>query len=139
MSALRSSVRSAALCCGSALVPIFVASCNRSNVHAAEPAIQLTVAPDPPSVGPTTFTLALSDAGGAPIHGAKLSLEATMSHAGMVPVFADPTEREPGVYVAELELTMGGDWILIVEGELAQGGELHRELEVRGVGWKRGS
>lgn len=37
-----------------------------------------------------------------------------MSHAGMVPVLAEARETDPGIYHAEFEWTMAGDWIVTV-------------------------
>ena len=67
------------------------------------------------------------------IDSATLEFEGTMTHPGMMPVFADASETSAGRYEATLEFTMGGDWIIIVRGALPDGSELEREIEVRGV------
>ena len=51
----------------------------------------------------------------------------------MKPVFADAREVEPGKYEAALELTMGGDWFVVVNGTLADGRKLKRKVDVPGV------
>jgi hypothetical protein len=56
-----------------------------------------------------------------------------MNHAGMRPVFADAKEVEPGKYEATLELTMGGDWFVLITGTLPDGRKLHRKVDVPGV------
>ena len=56
-----------------------------------------------------------------PLSGATLTVEGNMTHAGMEPIFATATEVAPGDYRARLEWTMGGEWLLIVHGTLADG------------------
>jgi hypothetical protein len=60
-------------------------------------------------------------------------VEGDMTHPGMVPVFGDARETQPGRYEAPLELTMGGDWVLTVTAELAGGGRLRRQVDLPGV------
>jgi hypothetical protein len=60
-------------------------------------------------------------------------LEGGMSHAGMEPVFATAREVEPGRYEAPLELTMAGDWLVLVDATLRDGRALRRQLKVPGV------
>lgn len=57
-----------------------------------------------------------------------------MSHAGMAPVFADTTEIEPGRYRAVMELSMAGDWIVLVHVILPDKRKLDRQFEIKGVG-----
>jgi hypothetical protein len=96
-------------------------------------AVEVGIDPDPPRLGPATVTLALRDAEGQPISGATVRIEGNMSHAGMVPVFADAAEVAPGRYRAELEFTMGGDWFLLVRADLPDGRSLERTIDVPGV------
>ena len=96
-------------------------------------AIDLSVSPDPPAVGPATLVLTLTDEQGEPISGAELELEGNMSHAGMAPVFAQAEETEPGRYEAPLEFTMGGDWFVIVKATLPDGRALERQIDLPGV------
>jgi hypothetical protein len=51
----------------------------------------------------------------------------------MAPVVADVVERGDGVYDAPLQFTMAGDWILIVSGQLADGSQIKKQIEVAGV------
>ncbi|HEV8577932.1 MAG TPA: FixH family protein [Thermoanaerobaculia bacterium] len=102
--------------------------------EAPEIDLSWTVAPHPPMAGPATFSLTLTDATtGKPLSGAAVRLEADMSHAGMEPVFAAAREVGPGLYEAPLELTMAGDWLVLVDATLRDGRTLQRRLELRGV------
>ena len=53
-----------------------------------------------------------------------------MSHAGMVPVFADAAEVEPGHYRANMELSMAGDWVVLVHMNLAGGEKVDQQFEM---------
>ena len=53
-----------------------------------------------------------------------------MSHAGMSPVSAAAKEVETGKYRGTLELTMAGDWIVLVHITLNDGQKLERQIEV---------
>jgi hypothetical protein len=55
-----------------------------------------------------------------------------MAHAGMKPVFADATE-EVGLYRANLEFTMAGDWFILIDGKLADGRSFRKKIDVKGV------
>ena len=76
----------------------------------------------------------LTNASGTPVAGAHLRLEANMSHAGMAPVFTDAKEIEPGQYRALLELSMAGDWYVVVHVSLTDGRTLDQQFELKGVG-----
>jgi hypothetical protein len=65
--------------------------------------------------------------------GAKLRLEAHMSHPGMTPIAADAIERADGAYETRLTLSMAGDWIFVVSGALADGSRITKRTEVRAV------
>ncbi len=114
------------------------AACRRGQAGTNEPAVVVVeVGPTeggPPVVGtPVTVTVTLRERDGSPVEGAKVSLEATMTHAGMKPVFADATEVAPGRYKAAVEFTMGGDWIIIVRGTLPNGQAFEHTAQVSGV------
>ena len=51
----------------------------------------------------------------------------------MTPVVADLTERTEGVYEARLQLTMAGDWILVVSGQLRDGTHIVKQIDLAGV------
>ncbi|MCP4425999.1 MAG: FixH family protein [Chloroflexi bacterium] len=83
--------------------------------------LNIAVAFESTQVGPTTLTLTLHDADGAPINDAAITVKGDMSHAGMVPVLAKASNGQNGVYEMPFTWTMGGDWIVTVEVELGDG------------------
>jgi len=114
-------------------VTLLIASCSRSVESTAFGTIQHEVSPDPARVGPAMVTLRFSDAAAKPITGARIGIEADMSHAGMSPRFAEATETEPGRYRAHLEFPMAGDWVILLHVALPNGKKLERQIDVRGV------
>ncbi|HEX7334351.1 MAG TPA: FixH family protein [Pyrinomonadaceae bacterium] len=95
--------------------------------------LQYEIAPQPPRVGAATIDLKLTDKNGAPVGGARVDLEGNMSHAGMAPVSVETKEIETGKYRGTLQLTMAGDWIVLVHITLADGQKLQRQIELSGV------
>jgi hypothetical protein len=75
----------------------------------------------------------VTDASGRPLTGARIKVEGNMTHAGMVPAFADATETDPGRYRANLELSMAGDWFVVVHLTLPDGSKVDRQFEIKGV------
>lgn len=96
-------------------------------------ALQYEIAPQPPRVGAATIDLKLTDKNGAAVSGARVDLEGNMSHAGMAPVSGEAKEIETGKYRGTLQLTMAGDWIVLVHITLADGQKLERQIELNGV------
>lgn len=116
------------------MTALVVAGCSRGGSDTAKDVkVDFSVNPDPPKVGSSTATLKLTDKEGNPVKGATLKLEGNMNHAGMKPVFADAKEVDPGKYEATLDLTMGGDWFVLVTGKLPDGRKLRRKLDLPGV------
>jgi len=115
------------------LIP-FLSGCQKAGESLPDIVVEHEITPRPPKVGPAIVTLKLSDSGGSPIKEAQVNLEGNMSHAGMRPVFGEARETEPGRYEAPLELTMGGDWIVIVNITLRDGRKLQRQFEIKAVG-----
>jgi hypothetical protein len=70
---------------------------------------------------------------GRPVEQAEVRLEGNMSHPGMQPVLSTAWEVEPGRYEAPLQLTMGGDWLILVDAKLRDGRMLHRQIPLPGV------
>ena len=93
-----------------------------------------TVEPSPPVArAPITVSVTLQRDDRTPVTGARLRLEAHMSHPGMPPVTVEPVEQARGTYVARVNLTMGGDWTFVVTGELPDGRRFTEQMDVRGV------
>lgn len=96
--------------------------------------ISVNVTPRPPVTGTARVEIVLRDAGGRPLEATAVKLEGNMSHAGMKPSVATVRRSTQGSWVADLELTMGGDWLLLVQAVLADGREIERTVPLRGVG-----
>ncbi|MBK7641518.1 MAG: FixH family protein [Planctomycetes bacterium] len=110
-------------------------ACAPSADASAKVQCSLQLSPSPAHVGPALAELTLSE-DGRPLEQASLTVQGNMNHAGMVPSQARVTELGAGHYKAEFEFTMGGDWILIVDGKLADGRSFERTLPMPGVASK---
>jgi hypothetical protein len=88
-----------------------------------------TLTPDPPRVGPARLVVRLAD-GGQPVRGARVSVEASMSHPGMRPVLADLIEHPGGSYEGSLSFTMGGAWFVLVSGSLSDGRRVAHRIDL---------
>ncbi|MEZ6002863.1 MAG: FixH family protein [Planctomycetota bacterium] len=86
-----------------------------------------------PHVGWVECTVALLNADGTPAQCSEIELEGNMNHAGMVPEFASAEPRGEGVFVAQLEFTMGGDWLIFVRGKSEAGQAFEIVTDVPGV------
>jgi len=116
------------------LLIILAPACGRIQTgqgqDSAEISIELTVEPAQPAVGPSQLIITLTDQTGQPIDNAALEIEGNMTHAGMVPVFAQATGGENGRYTVPFAWTMGGDWSVTVEVSLEDGRIISREFPV---------
>jgi hypothetical protein len=115
------------------LLAVLQAGCRKETGPANDIVVEHLIAPSPPKTGPATITLRLLDSRGVPQAGARISLEGTMTHAGMKPVFSVTREVSPGRYEASLEFTMAGDWIIIIDAALPDGRRIERRVEVKSV------
>jgi hypothetical protein len=95
--------------------------------------LSCTLAPASPAIGPATLTATLRDRAGQPLGGARIRVEGFMSHPGMSPTIVDAVEQRPGVYLASLQFTMRGDWVLLVSATLADGGRVEQRIDVANV------
>jgi hypothetical protein len=119
---------------GVALVAAIVAIAPGCRQPASDVTVTWTLEPAPPVTGARTIArFTLEDGRRQPLRGARLTLEAHMSHPGMTPVTAAVTELDPGMYEAPLRFSMAGDWTLVVTGELADGTRITEHVEVAGV------
>lgn len=97
-------------------------ACGRTNPEAGALDVAWRIVPGAPQVGRESaadVTLRLSN--GDPVLGARMNIEGHMSHPGMAPVIAPLTEAGGGNYHARLILTMSGDWVMYIDGRLANG------------------
>ena len=118
-----------ALCVSLALLQ----GCGRQPASLTDLRFSHVVSPQPPRVGQTVIGLIIRDTSGQPVSGARIKLEANMSHAGMTPAFANATEAAPGHYGARIELSMAGDWIVVAHVTLADGRTVDHQFEIDGV------
>ena len=112
---------------------VFAQACRRQSDSLSNLSIAHKVSPQPPHVGQVTITLSVYDASGEPVSAARINLEGNMSHPGMVPVFADAREMEPGQYLSTMELSMAGDWYVIAHVTLPDGRKLDHQFDIKGV------
>ncbi|MDR8391678.1 FixH family protein [Aliifodinibius sp. S!AR15-10] len=110
-----------------------IAGCQSSVDDHSDVKLNWEIEPDPPSVGMATIDITLRDSTQQLLTGAKVKLEGTMSHPGMKPIQATAEEVEPGHYSAEMEFTMGGDWILLVTSTLPDDRIVERQIKIPGV------
>jgi len=89
--------------------------------------------PSPPAVGRVGLKIVLTDTAGQPVRLGHLEVEGNMNHAGMRPVFTRLEEVEPGRYAGPIEFTMGGDWFLLLSGQIPGGGRFDKKVDVPGV------
>lgn len=112
----------------------FFAGCSRRGSDAAAKAhLEVQFAQGQPAVGANSLTLHLTDHAGRPISLTSPRLEGDMNHAGMKPVFGNLQQPRPGEYTGTIDFTMGGDWILLVSGQTADGGHFETKVDVPGV------
>jgi len=78
-------------------------------------------------------TLRMSNPSGRPVTGARITLEADMSHPGMRPEFGQTTEIETGRYQGRLLFSMAGDWVVLIHITLPGGRTVERQWDVKGV------
>lgn len=86
--------------------------------------VTLTLSPaveGDPVMGPFRWRITLHDESGAPIDDAVITLRGDMNHAGMVPVESAATAEGDGIYTADFEWTMAGEWYVVVTATLPDG------------------
>ncbi len=77
---------------------------------------------------PVDFSFTLKDSAGKNIDAAKIEIEATMNHSGMVPIFTEASFIKDGVYSTRITLTMLGEWILFLTITLPNGETIKKEV-----------
>jgi hypothetical protein len=112
---------------------LFASGCRKPTERQAAVAIEYSISPQPVRVAAAVLAVKLRDTAGAPVPGARVSLEADMSHPGMAPVFDEAREVAPGQYHGSLDFAMPGDWVVLIHVTLPDGRKLEREVSVPGV------
>ena len=100
--------------------------------HRAAQDLRVTLSLDPvtPTAGAAAAVrVTLRDGQARPLRGARLQVEAHMSHPGMAPLVADVFETAEGIYTARLPFSMAGAWTLVVTGVLADGRRVAAHVE----------
>jgi hypothetical protein len=110
-----------------------LAGCPRRGDASPAVTIEHAISPEPPQVGLATVILKLADTAAKPVSGARITVEAEMSHAGMAPVFEEASEIKPGEYRAHLKFAMAGDWVILLHVRLPGGQTLERQFNVDSV------
>jgi hypothetical protein len=113
-------------------ISIVTSSCSRRN-SGTEVDMQTTVTPTPAAVGSATVDVHISDHSHHPLAASRVGIEGTMTHPGMAPSLATAREVEAGHYRAMLDLTMAGDWVIVVNATLANGQHVERTFPLPGV------
>nr|BDT28879.1 FixH family protein [Bacteriovorax sp. HI3] len=77
---------------------------------------------------PVNFTFTLKDKEGKNIENAKIDIEATMNHGGMIPIFTEATYLKDAIYSTRFKLTMLGEWIIFLTITLPDGSVASKEV-----------
>lgn len=93
---------------------MFMTACSGTANSSRTITIEHEISPEPARIGPAVVNFRLVDPAGKTIRGARVAVEADMSHAGMSPVFGEAREIEPGRYQAHLGFEMAGDWVILL-------------------------
>jgi YtkA-like len=112
---------------------LLLVGCRPATDAAEQITIEPSVTPQPARVGGVSIEFKVKDREQRPIAGAHAVVEASMTHPGMTPVFVDAKEIAPGIYSCRIDLSMAGDWIILVHLTLSDGKKVERTFEIRGV------
>jgi hypothetical protein len=99
----------------------------------APPHLTLRWVPSPVVGIESVAEIQLNDAMARPVTGARLRLDAFMTHPGMAPVTASVDEQGSGRYQARVRFSMAGDWVVRLQGARADGRAIDLQEPVRGV------
>ncbi|MEZ4518537.1 MAG: FixH family protein [Chloroflexota bacterium] len=83
-----------------------------------------------PEAGRNFVDIRILDPAGSLVSDATLHLRGDMTHAGMVPVFAESAGAQGDFYRVPFEWTMTGDWVLTVDAELGDGRQASRQFDI---------
>lgn len=77
---------------------------------------------------PVDFSFTLKDKDQKNIESAKIDIEATMNHGGMIPIFTEANHIKDGVYKTRFKLTMLGEWIIFLTITMPDGSVAKKEV-----------
>ncbi len=109
-------------------------ACHRDGPAPPDVVIEVSLAPEPPGVGPAQLDIRLRTRDGTPVDAARVRMEGHMAHPGMAPVIGDAARQAPGTYVASFDFTMRGDWIVLVTADLPDGRHVEQRIDLRVTG-----
>jgi len=115
------------------LALLFAAGCRDKTDPGTAVLMQHQILPSPAHVGLSTVHVTLTDPAGAPLSGAHVNMEADMSHPGMAPVFFSGKESAPGSFTGQVDLSMPGDWTILLHITLANGAKVEKQFDLPGV------
>ena len=115
------------------LLSVACAGCSKTIDRSPSISVDHDISPQPTRVGPATITIRLTDIARKPVTGAQIAIEGEMSHPGMSPVFGQAKELESGRYQGQIDFPMAGDWILIFQITLPDGGSFDRQVSIPAV------
>jgi YtkA-like len=96
------------------------AACGRTVPPADDVVIEWKMTPAVPTVNRETLAeFTVLDRARRPVRGARLRVEAHMTHPGMAPLVEPAAEQPNGTYMVRLRFSMAGAWVLFVKGAMA--------------------
>lgn len=110
--------------------------CRQNTIPPSEATVDVTlsIAPNPPVVGPATLVVTVTDSDGDPINDAQVAVRGDMDHAGMQPVVEETSTAQDGDYTLPFEWTMSGDWFVIVTVTLVDGTVIEEQFDFQVTG-----
>lgn len=114
------------------LLGTFLLACRSEAVTSAnEAGIEITLEMEQqPAVGETLLLVGITDIAGQPVEIQHVTVRGDMNHAGMAPVIRDVEQATDGLYHVPFEWTMGGEWIVTVAAQLADGQTVEERFDL---------
>ena len=91
--------------------------------------VVLSIEPAEPAMGMAEVTVTITDEAGAPVRADSVIIVGKMEHP-MEPSVAEASPAGDGVFVADFEFTMPGEWVLTVTAEGADAGHVTEAFQV---------
>lgn len=115
---------------------LLLGGCRRggSSANTSDVRIDLVKPLFSPAVGPNMLRVQVLDRADNPVEDAIIQARADMTHAGMVPIFAEADAAQDGVYTLPLEWTMSGEWIVTIEAKLPDGRTASEQFDLTVTG-----